>query len=160
VELIVTKQVLAKTIRNLLKNKNATTWVLMISAVAAHVIDEASTGFLPLYNNLAQSVRASLGLSFPPTFSFETWLVGLIAAIIIGFALTPLVSRGGRLIRILTTVLGILMILNALGHMLGSVYVGRLMPGFWSSPFLLVTAVFVVIRGFSQPRPAAGKTRE
>ena len=131
----------------------------MISAVAVHVLDEAVTGFLPLYNNVAQSLRASLGLSFPPTFSFGTWLGGLITAIIIGFALTPLVSRGGRFIRVFTTVLGILMVVNALGHMLGSVYLGRLLPGFWSSPFLLVTAVLVVVRGFSDPHPIAMKAQ-
>ena len=72
-------------------------------------------------------------------------------------ALTLLVIRGGTFIRILTTVLGILMILNGLGHMLGSVYFGRLLPGFWSSPFLLVTAVYVVIRGFSSPSRTAGR---
>ena len=146
-----------KTIGSLLKNRNALAWVLMLSAVAVHVLDEASTGFLPLYNNVAQSLRASLGLSFPPAFSFQTWLVGLIIAIIIGFALTPLVSRGGRLIRILTTAVGMLMVLNALGHMLGSAYLGRLLPGFWSSPLLLVTAVYVVLRGFSGSHPSAGK---
>ena len=151
---------MVKITRRLFENRNALAWVLMISAVALHVLDEASTGFLPFYNNLAQSLRAILGLSFPPTFSFEMWLGGLIAAIIIAFALTPLVSRGGRFIRILTTVLGILMVLNALGHMLGSVFLGRLMPGFWSSPFLLATAAYVVLRGFSHPHPSAGKTAE
>ena len=130
----------------------------MLSAVAVHVLDEATTGFLPLYRNVAQNLRAMLGLSFPPVFTFQTWLVGLIIAIIIGFALTPLVIRGGRFIRILTTVVGMLMVVNALGHMLGSAYLGRLMPGFWSSPFLLVTAVYVVLRGFSHPHPSAAKT--
>ena len=145
------------TIRNLVKNKNAAAWVLMILAVAVHVLDEASTGFLPFYNNLAQSLSASLGLSFPPRFTFQTWLVGLIIAIIVGFVLTPLVNRGGRFIRVVTTALGMLMIANALGHMLGSAYFGRFLPGFWSSPFLLVTAVFVVVCGFSNPPPAARK---
>ena len=149
---------MANTNRTLLKNRNALAWALMISAVALHVLDEASTGFLPFYNNLAESLRAVLGLSFPPTFSFEAWLGGLIAAIIISFALTPLVIRGGRFIRILTTAVGMLMVVNALGHMLGSLYLGRLMPGFCSSPLLLVTAVYVVIRGFSGSHPSAGET--
>ena len=145
------------TIRNLVKNKNTAAWVLMTSAVAVHVLDEASTGFLPFYNKVAQSLRPSLGLSFPPTFSFETWLGGLVTAIIIAFALTPLVSRGGRFIRVLTTALGILMAANALLHMLGSLYSGRLLPGFWSSPILLVTAAYAVIRGFSGAPPTAKK---
>jgi hypothetical protein len=146
------------TIRNPFENKNALAWVLMISAVALHVFDEVNSDFLTFYNNAAQSLRSILGLPFPPAFLFQTWLVGLIIAIIIGFALTPLVIRGGRFIRIVSTAVGMLMVVNALGHMLGSVYVGRLMPGFWSSPLLLVTAAYVVLRGFSGTHPSAGKT--
>jgi hypothetical protein len=149
---------LVKTIRNLLKNKNAAAWVLMVSAIAVHVFDETVTGFLPFYNEIALNLRERLGFSLMPTFTFAAWLGGLIAAIIICFSLTPIVSRGGRFIRVFTTVLGILMVANALGHMLGSVYLGRLLPGFWSSPFLLVTAVYVVICGFSGPTPAAGRS--
>jgi len=145
------------TIRNLFKNKNADAWVLMISAIAVHVFDETVTDFLLFYNELALNLRGGVGFFPLPTFSFGAWLGGLIAAIIICFALTPLVSRGGRFIRVLTTVLGMLMVANALGHMLGSVYLGRLLPGFWSSPFLLVAAVFVVIRGFSDAPSTARK---
>jgi len=145
------------TIRNLLKNKNAAAWVLMISAVAIHVFDETITGFLPFYNELALNLSGGVGFFPLPTFSFGAWLGGLIAAIVICFALTPLVSRGGRFIRIVTTVLGMLMVANALLHMLGSLYSERLLPGFWSSPFLLLVAAFVVVRGFSAPSPSAGK---
>jgi hypothetical protein len=40
------------------------------------------------------------------------------------------------------------MIANALGHIVGSIYFGRLIPGFWSSPLLLPAAVYVSLRGF------------
>ncbi|UCB51503.1 MAG: hypothetical protein JSV10_05730 [Candidatus Zixiibacteriota bacterium] len=143
--------------RNVLKSKNAVAWVLMISAVAVHVFDETVSDFLPFYNELALNLRERLGLFPLPTFTFGTWLGGLIAAIIICFSLTPIVNRGGRFIRAFTTILGIIMVANALGHMLGSLYFGRLLPGFWSSPLLLVTAVFVVIRGFSGAPPTARK---
>jgi hypothetical protein len=144
----------------LLKNKNAIAWVLMMSAVAVHVLDEAISGFLPFYNDIAFNLRGRLGFPLPPRLAFETWIVGLITAIIIGFALTPLVSRGGRLVRVFTTIVGILTAVNALGHMLGSVYLGRLLPGFWSSPFLLLTAVFVVIRGLSNRGRTARKAEK
>lgn len=142
---------------SLLKNKNAAAWVLMISAVAIHVFDETVTDFLPFYNELALNLRGGVGFFPLPTFSFGAWLGGLIAAIIICFSLTPIVNRGGKFIRVFTIVLGVIMVGNALGHMLGSIYYGRLLPGFWSSPFLLVTAVFVVIRGFSGAPPIAKK---
>jgi hypothetical protein len=144
-------------IRDLLDNKSGVAWVLMISAVSIHVFDEAVTDFLPFYNGLALNLRERLGFSLMPTFSFEAWLGGLIAAIIICFCLTPIVNRGGRFIRVFATALGILMVANALGHMLGSIYFGRLLPGSWSSPFLLVAAVYVVVRGFSGPSGATGR---
>jgi hypothetical protein len=142
---------------NLPLNKNAVAWVLMISAIGLHVFDEVVTHFLSFYNELALNLRESVGFSLMPTFTFGAWLGGLIIAIIICFALTPLVIRGGRFIRAFATLLGILMVVNALGHMIGSAYLGRLLPGFWSSPILLVTAVFVVVRGFSGPRPVVRK---
>jgi len=39
----------------------------------------------------------------------------------------------------------ILMIGNALGHIGSSVYMGRLMPGVYSSPVLLVAALFTLV---------------
>ena len=128
--------------------KNTTAWVLMVSAIALHVFDEAVTDFLSLYHGVALDIRESLGFSFPPMVSFEVWLGGMIIGILVCFALTPIVKRGGRIIRVFTIVLGILMIVNSLGHMLGSAYSGSLLPGFWSSPLLLLTALLVIARGF------------
>jgi hypothetical protein len=85
---------------------------------------------------------------FPaPTFSFESWLGGLIAGIVLCFLLTVFVARGGRGIRRVTTVLGVIMILNAFGHLFGSLYSGYLLPGAYSSPVLFLSAVYVVFRG-------------
>ena len=134
--------------------------MLMISAISLHVFDEAITHFLPFYNELALNLRELLGFSLMPTFTFGAWLGGLIVAIIICFSLTPLVNRGRGFIRVFATVLGILMVANALAHMVGSAYIGRLLPGFWSSPVLLVTAVFVVVRGFSGPHPAVMRVEQ
>ena len=134
------------------QTKNTTAWVLMVSAIAVHVFDEAVTDFLSLYHGVALDIRESLGFSFPPIFTFETWLGVLIIGILVCFALTPIVKRGGRIIRVFTIVLGILMIVNSLGHMLGSAYFGSILPGFWSSPLLILTASLVVVRGFSGRR--------
>jgi hypothetical protein len=137
-----------KTKRNLLENKNVVAWILMISAISVHVFDEIVTGFLPFYNQLILNLRGRLGFFLMPTLTFGAWVAGLITAIIICFSLTPVVNRGGKFIRVFTTVLGLLMIVNALGHILGSVYFARFLPGFWSSPLLLLTAALVVVRGF------------
>lgn len=129
-------------------NTNAAAWLLMVTAVAFHVLDEAVTGFLPFFNQTAVNIRERIAFFPVSELKFGIWLSILIAAITIRYLLTPVVRRGGRFIRAVTTVLGILMIVNSLGHMLGSLFTGRLLPGFWSSPPLLLTALFVVVRGF------------
>jgi hypothetical protein len=127
-------------------NRNATAWLLMVSAVAIHVIDEAMTGFLSFYNPQVLALRERLGFFPMPTFTFWPWISGLTVAVLLGFALTPIVRRGGTVIRIVCGVLSVLMIGNACGHMLGSIYFGRLLPGFWSSPLLFVASIWMLTR--------------
>jgi len=43
-------------------------------------------------------------------------------------------------------VIAVLMTANALGHLGGSVYFGRRLPGFWSSPWLLVTSFWMLVQ--------------
>lgn len=133
-------------------NKNTMAWLILVAAVALHVADEAIHEFLPFYNNLVISLRDRLGFFPMPTFTFNIWLGGLIGAVIIGGFITPIVNRGGKLIRIIAIIIGIIMSANALGHLLGSLFYGHLIPGFWSSFLLLPAAIFVVWRGFSGDR--------
>jgi hypothetical protein len=122
-------------------------WLLLVAAASLHIFDEAITGFLPFYNELVPTIEERLGFTWLPTFAFTSWIAGLGTLILICLLLTMLVRRGGRTIRVICTAFGILMVLNALGHMLGSVYFGALLPGFWSSPLLLLAAMNVVGRG-------------
>ncbi|OGF67412.1 MAG: hypothetical protein A2Y62_02255 [Candidatus Fischerbacteria bacterium RBG_13_37_8] len=137
-----------KQIKELFVNKNALAWFVLVTAVALHVIDEAITGFLPFYNQAVYDIKARLGFFPAPTFSFGMWIEGLIVAILIGYSIIPLVARGGRIIRVVTLVVGIMMVINALGHLLGSLFTKTILPGMWSSPILLFAALYVVVRGF------------
>jgi hypothetical protein len=128
-------------------NRNVSAWLLLVTAIAVHVLDEALTGFLPFYNQMVGDLRERLGFFPAPTFSLGVWLGGLVAAILLLFCMTPMVRCGGKFIRALATVLGILMIENALSHLGGSAFFGRVLPGMWSSPFLLVAAVWMVFQG-------------
>jgi hypothetical protein len=119
----------------------------MIVSVAIHVFDEAMTGFLPFYNSSVTALRERFAFFPAPTFSFELWLGGLIAGILLCFGLTVLVARGGRVIRWVATILGVIMIVNGTGHLAGSLYFGRIIPGAYSSPILLLSAINVVYRG-------------
>ncbi len=134
-------------IRELIANRNATAWLLLVAAVALHVFDEALTGFLPFYNSSVASLRDRLGFFPAPTFSFELWLGGLVTEITLAIAMTVLIARGGKTIRWVATILGILMIFNALLHLSGSLYFGRILPGTYSSPLLLLSAIYLVLRG-------------
>ena len=127
-------------------NRNAIAWLVMVTSVGIHVTDEALTDFLSFYNPLVRALRARLGFFPMPTFTFPIWITGLTLAVLIGFALTRVVAHGGRTIRIVCGILSVLMIGNACGHMLGSVYAGRILPGFWSSPLLFTTSIWMMTR--------------
>jgi hypothetical protein len=90
-----------------------------------------------------------------PTFQFGEWLAGLIALVCLLFLVSPLFFlRGGRPIRPVAWILVILAgVGNGIGHITGtilghtvaSVRFPRPMPGFWSSPFLIAAAVWVMV---------------
>jgi uncharacterized membrane protein YwaF len=92
---------------------------------------------------------------FPmPTFEFRGWLIGLIVANVALLALTPLAFRNARALRPLAYFFAVVMLLNGLGHTLftilgrtvSSVTFARPAPGFYSSPFLLVASVYLLVR--------------
>ena len=129
-----------------------TAWLCLVGALALHVIDEAATGFLTVYNPTVQVLREQLGWFPVPQFRFDSWVSGL-TVLVIGLAvLTPAVERGPRVIRVATVVFACLMVLNGLAHIAGtiagrtvaSVRFERPMPGFWSSPVLIAAAVLFV----------------
>ena len=124
--------------------REATAWVMMVAAVGIHVVDETLTDFLPYYNAQVLSLRARLGFFPAPIFTFPQWLGGLTAAVLLGFAATPLVARGGRTMRVVCGIVSALMIANACGHMLSSLHFGYLVPGFWSSPLLFIASIWML----------------
>jgi hypothetical protein len=133
---------------NILKDRNAVAWLLLTLALALHIFDEAMTGFLQFYNPLVSDTGKLFGLLRLPMFTFGIWIGGLSVLILICLSMTLLVRRGGKIIRVICTAFGLLMIFNSLGHILGSIYYGRLLPGFMSSPILFLAALYVVYRGF------------
>jgi hypothetical protein len=120
-------------------------WVGLAVALGLHVTDEALTGFLPVYNQAVEGIRADHRWVPLPTFTFPVWLGGLILGVLLLLALTPAVSRGARWIRVVSLILGMLMTGNALGHIGASVYRGKLAPGVYSSPLLLTAAVALLV---------------
>ncbi len=123
-------------------------WLGLTVALGLHVTDEALTGFLPVYNGLVEGLRANHPWVPLPTFTFPMWLGGLVVGVVLLFALTPVVSRGAPWIRVVSIILGVIMTGNALGHLGASLYWGRLAPGVYSSPLLLIAAATLLATAF------------
>jgi uncharacterized protein with HXXEE motif len=123
-------------------NHRGWAWMSLCLALAAHVFDEAMTDFLSVYNPTVQAIRQKFQFFPMPVFTFEVWLTGLIAAIIILPLLAPFAFRQRGWIRLLSYPFAILMLLNGLGHIAGSFYLGRLAPGVYSAPLLLAGSIY------------------
>lgn len=127
-------------------------WLAVNAAFALHVLDEATSDFLAWYNPRALAIRQALGgLPFPPTFTFWPWLLGLIAAVLVLFALTPFAFRATPWLRSVALVVGIIQTGNGLLHLGAAALARRRVPGLWSAPLLLGSAAWLLItlRGLS-----------
>src|SRR5579864_6892235 len=128
-------------------------WFALTVAFALHVLDEAATGFLNIYNPTVVAMRARWPWFPMPTFGFREWLVGLIAGVVLCFALTPFAARGARWLRPLAWFYALIHFFNALGHTVGtilghtvaSVTFPRPAPGFYSSPLLFIGSVWLMV---------------
>ena len=134
-------------------------WFALTVALALHVLDEATTGFLSIYNPTVIAMRERFSWFPMPTFGFREWLIGLIAGVAICFALTPAASRNAGWLRPLAWFYALIMFFNGightavtiLGHTVASVPVTRPAPGFYSSPFLFIASVWLSVRLWNTP---------
>ncbi|MCI0348869.1 MAG: hypothetical protein L0Z53_05530 [Acidobacteriales bacterium] len=127
-------------------------WVALTTALALHVTDEALTGFLSVYNPTVLAIRENFP-NFPmPVFTFRVWLGGLVMLVLVLFLLSPFAFRNRRWIRFMAWPLAVIMLLNAVGHTLGTIFghtvpsvqFARPMPGFYSSPLLAAASLFMM----------------
>ena len=141
-------------------------WIALCVALALHVADEALTGFLSIYNPTVLALRARYAWFPMPVFEFTGWLSGLVIAVAVLLALSPVAFRGDRWLRPLAYVFAVVMLLNGIGHTLGTIFghtlpsitFPRPMPGFYSSPFLLAASVNMIVqlrRSAGRPAPGA-----
>ncbi len=129
-------------------------WLFLCLAFAAHVTDEALTGFLSIYNPTVLAVRAQLSWFPMPTFEYRQWLIGLIIANLVLLLLTPFAFRNAQWLRPLAYFYAAVHLLNGTGHTVAtifgrtvaSVHFPRPAPGFYSSPLLLAGSIFLFLR--------------
>jgi hypothetical protein len=68
-------------------------WLALCIALVLHVIDEASTGFLRVYNPTVLALRERIPRLPMPVFEFNAWLSGLIIANIVLLLLSRFVFK-------------------------------------------------------------------
>lgn len=122
----------------------------MCAALAVHVVDEALTNFLDVYNPAVLAIRerqAWLFGRYPwlvPTFTFEVWLSLLIFAVVALVGASFFVWRGRWAMRPISYVFAGVMLANGLLHIAFSVYSGKLVSGVYSSPLLLAASLALI----------------
>lgn len=127
-------------------------WIALCLALALHVADEASTGFLSVYNPTVLALRKSRPWLPFPVFTFGVWLAGLVAAIVLLLCLSVFVLRGARWIRPAGYIFAVIMLVNGSAHIVGtirgrtvaSIRFPRPMPGFYSSPIVLLASIYLL----------------
>jgi hypothetical protein len=119
-------------------------WFALTVALGAHVVDEALTGFLAVYNPIVAAARERWSWFPMPTFTFGVWLTGLICLVILLLALAPLASSGALLTHVLAFPFAIIIgILNGVGHISASLYWGRWAPGTTTAPLLVACGAWL-----------------
>ena len=98
-----------------------TAWMWLVVALALHVIDEASTRFLDVYNPTVQALRERFGWFPMPEFRFDIWVAGLAVLVLALALLTPLVDRERRAVGAATIDFAGLMVLNGVAHLTGTI---------------------------------------
>jgi hypothetical protein len=135
-------------------NKLGIAWLALFLAFVLHVVDEAATGFLSVYNPTVTAVRERFRWFPMPTFEYGEWLAGLIVVNLVLLALAPYAFRGARWLRPIAYAFAAIILLNGVGHTLGtifgrtvaSIHFARPMPGFYSSPALLAASIYMLFR--------------
>jgi hypothetical protein len=127
-------------------SRHVQAWFLLVAALATHVVDEAATDFLGFYNPLVLSIRERVPWFPMPTFTFGIWLAGLAVLIIVLALMAPMVRRDAVGTRLVSWVLAVIMLLNGVGHLGGSLLLQRWLPGATSAPFLIAASIWLALR--------------
>jgi uncharacterized protein with HXXEE motif len=115
-------------------------WVVLTLTLAAHVVDEAATGFLDVYNPIVLAARQRIRWFPMPVFTFEVWITGLALLVLVLLAASPLAFRRSAVARAAAYPYAAIMLLNGVGHLAGSIYLQRWAPGATTAPLLIAAS--------------------
>jgi Protein of unknown function with HXXEE motif len=140
-------------------SRHARAWWVLVGALAIHVTDEALTDFLGFYNPMVLSIRSRVPWFPMPTFTFRIWLAGLVAVVLVLALLGGAIRRGAPGTSMASWALAAIMFLNGLGHLSGSLYFARWLPGSTSAPILVMGSVWLALQTWARTRAASSELK-
>ena len=130
---------------------HAFAWFYLCAHLAAHVVEEAATGFLDVWNPVLAGWSQRTGLPLPH-LPFDLWLGILVVAVTVLTALTPRVARGAAWAPSASYIFGAVMVANGVHHLFSPLYLGRFLPGHFTSPLLIAAAVWLIVQTRARSR--------
>lgn len=126
-------------------------WLVLCLTLAVHVLDEAVGGFILQVNGLLSGIARDREILGVPQFTSVGWLAALAVVVLLLLVFTGPVSRSAPLTRLLPHAVASVLLVNGLGHMALTLWVGQVVAGTLSSPLLLLvsTWAFTNLRGAS-----------
>lgn len=132
-------------VRTQIRKRHWWAWIGLCAALAVHVVDEALTDFLSVYNPRVVALRERYPALPLPTFTFDAWLSLLIFSVIALTVSSYFVWTGRWAMRPISHLFAGVMLLNGLLHIAVSLYAGKLISGVLTSPLLLAAAIALII---------------
>ena len=131
-------------------------WLALSLALAIHVADEIHGGFLSSYARALEATRDLFPFLPVPHVSLTVWLLGSVGVVALLTALTPLAYRGARGMRTLMLWFIGLAFANVVGHVGGSIMVGKALPGTYSALFLVAAGAYAIAADRRRPLTSGG----
>jgi hypothetical protein len=128
------------------RDRLSISWLLLIFSLILHVIDEALNNFLDFFNPMVLKIKEHISFIPLPTFTFKIWISGLSIGIVLLLLMTPFIYNRNRFFIPGAKIFSILMILNGLAHIIGSIYYDRILPGLFSSPILIIFSTYFLFQ--------------
>jgi len=125
------------------RRDHAFAWLFVCLHLAAHSAEEALNGFVEVWNPVLLAVRTATGIPLPQ-FEFQAWLTMLVIGVGALTAMTPLVARGVRGFHAGSYVFALAMIVNGVHHLASPLYLGRFLPGQYTSPLLILSSLWLI----------------
>lgn len=120
-------------------------WVGLCLCLAAHIADEAFAGRSKLYGPAALALGRHVPWPQPPDFAPEVWLTLAVEAVVLLLMLAPFFFCGARWAAALSYPFAVIAFFYGLSHPAGSLYFSMAVPGLYTSPLLLASAVFLLL---------------